>query len=200
MGIPRTVGAVVVVAGTPTPVYTGTVISAVSFYIRNGIATINLGNGNLPSNGYNPGPSFGATAGSGGIPGGQQVTLWGFATGTYFNGKVVSVIENDTNPGSFSFYFNHADVGSKASPTADTGKTAASPFQHFRAVRLECSQTLGTDLIYVGDLNVSSTKYFACLSLAGQLAVEIASENIPADRIFIDGTANGDSAQVSLIY
>ena len=200
MGIPRSVGAVSVTAGTPTPVYTGTVVSAVSFYITNGIATINLGHGNLPSNGYNPGPSFGATAGSGGIPGGQQVTLWGFTTALYFNGKVVSVIENDANPGSFSFYLNHANVGSKASPTADTGNTAASPFQHFRAVRLECSQTLGTDLIYVGDLNVTSTNYFAALSLAGQLAIEIASENIPADRIFIDGTNTGDSCQASLIY
>ena len=200
MGIPRTVGAVVATfaPGSPTPVYTGTVIAAVSYYIKNGIATINLGAGSLPSNGYNPGS--GGPQGAIGGASGQQVTLWGFTTGIYFNGKTVSVIANNSTPGSFSFYFNHADVGSAASPTADAGKTAASPFQHFRAVRLECSQTLGTDLVYVGDLNVSSTQYFACLSLAGQLAIEVMSENIPADRIFIDATANTDSVQVSLIY
>jgi hypothetical protein len=69
-------------------------------------------------------------------------------------------------------------------------------------VRLECSQLLGTDYIYVGDLNVSTTRYFACLSLAAQLAIEIASENIPADRIFIttNGVSANDSVQVSLIY
>lgn len=213
MGVPRTIGAVAVTAGTPTPVYTGTVIAAVSFSILKGIATIVLGAGNLTSNGYN-GPNgfpeqngttgskfdiYGGINGSrgGGPAGGQQVTLWGFTTATYFNGKVVSVIDCDPVAGSFRFYFNHADVAS----AADAGKTAASPFQHYRAVRLECGQGNGTDFVYVGDLNVSSTRYVAALSLAGQLSVEIASENIPADRIFIDGTTSTtDTVQVSLIY
>jgi hypothetical protein len=207
MGIPRTLGAVSAVPGTPTPVFTGTKISAVSFSITNGVATIVLGAGNLPTNGYN-GPNgyppagsrfdiAGPGAGSGGPAGGQQVTLWGFATATYFNGKVVSVINCDPIAGSFSFRFNHANVAS----TADTGSTAACPFQHYRAVRLECSQGIAsTDIIYVGDLNVSSTRYVAALSLGGQLSVEIAGENIPADRIFIDATSSADSVQVSLIY
>ena len=204
MGIPRTLGTVTVNPGYPTPVYTGTVTAAVSFYITNGIATINLGATNLPTTGYNPGRggpagTIGGMGIAGGAPG-SQVTLWGFTTATYFNGVTVQVIENNSLTGSFSFAFNHANVGSKGSPTADAGNTAPTPWQHYRAVRLECSQNLGTDLIYVGDKNVSSTKYFACLSLAGQLAIEIVSENIPADRIFIDGTANTDTAQISLIY
>lgn len=217
MGVPRTIGAVVVTTGTPTPVYHGTIINAISFSILNGIATIVLGAGNLPQTGYNgpngfPVPNLGTgsqfdihgginasrggAAQGGGPASGQQVTLWGFTTATYFNGKVVSVIDCNPANGSFRFYFAHADVGS----TADAGHTAASPFQHYRAVRIECSQTNGTDFVYVGDLNVSSTRYVAALSLAGQASIEIASENIPADRIFIDGTSSTDSVQVSLIY
>ena len=212
MGIPRTLGAVLVTPGSPVPVYHGTIILAVTFSILKGIATIVLGPGNLPTNGYN-GPNgyptqnatthskfdiYGGINGSrgGGPAGGQQVTLWGFTTATYFNGKVVSVIDCDPAAGSFRFYFNHADVTS----TADAGNTAACPFQHYRAVRLECSLSNGTDYVYVGDLNVSSTRYIAAISLGGQLSIEVASENIPADRIFIDGTSGTDSVQVSLIY
>lgn len=200
MGVPRTLGAATVVAGTPVPVlftaagYTGTVIAASTFSIKNGIATIVLSTA-LPSNGYN-GPNQAIQGYPANPANGQQVTLWGFTTATYFNGLIVSVIGNDPVAKSFSFYFNHANVGS----TSDAGKTAPSPFQRYRAVRLECSQSLGTDLVYVGDFKVSSTRYVAALSLAGQLSIEIASENIPVDRIFIDGSNNGDSVQVSLIY
>lgn len=206
MGVPRTIGAVAVVAGTPTPVYTGPVIAAISFSIKNGIATIVLGPSNFPATGYNGpnGPALqNATTGSkfdiqGKFPaaGGQQVVLWGFTTATYFNGVPITVLDSDPVAGSFRFYFNHANVNS----TPDAGNTAARPFQHYRVVRLECSQTNGTDFVYVGDKNVSSTRYVAALSLAGQLSVEISSENIPADGIFIDGTTTGDSVQVSLIY
>lgn len=206
MGVPRTIGAVAVTAGTPTPVFTGPVINAISFSIKNGIATVVLGPTNLPTNGYNGPNGFpeqNATTGSKfdiqakwPAANGQQVTLWGFTTATYFNGVQISVLDCDPVAGAFRFYFAHADVGS----TADAGKTAAAPVQRYRAVRLECSQTLGTDFIYVGDGKVSSTRYVAALSLAGQLSVEVAGENIPAERIFIDGTANGDSVQVSLIY
>ena len=212
MGTPRTLGAVTVAPGKPTPVFTGAVIAAASFSITNGIARIVLGTA-LPKTGYNgpngypeqnatSGSSFDIHSGVNGSPtnanaaGGQQVTLWGFTTATYFNGKVVSVIDCDPSNGSFRFYFAHDDVNS----TADTGKTAACPFQHYRAVRLECSQSNSTDFVYVGDLNVSSTQYVAALSLAGQLSIEVAGDNIPADRIFIDGTNNGDKVQVSLIY
>lgn len=206
MGVPRTLGAVAVVAGTPTPVFTGAVIAAISFSIKNGIATVVLGAANLPKNGYN-GPNGypqqnGTTGSRLDIQGkwppanGQQVSLWGFTTATYFNGVVVSVINCDPNSGSFSFYFNHADVLS----TSDAGNTAAIPVQRYRAVRLECSQSNSTDFVYVGDGKVSSTQYVAALSLAGQLSVEIASENIPAERVFIDGSNTGDKVQVSLVY
>jgi len=217
MGVPRTLGATTVAPGTPTPAvlaaagYTPAPIAAASFSILNGIATIVLGT-TLPKNGYN-GPNgyppsadihgginsqFGpGGAGQGAGPaGGQQVTLWGFATGTYFNGKKVTVIDNNPANNSFRFYFAHANVGS----VSDTGLTATSPFQHYRAVRLECSQSNGADFVYVGDLNVSSSRYVAALSLTGQLSIEIASENIPPEGIFIDGTSGSDSVQVSLIY
>lgn len=222
MGIPRMLGAVTVGALPPTPVYSGPVIPAISFSILKGIATIVLGPANLPTNGYNgpngyiPVPAaspanatqefnsltgqpfdiYGGTApGSGHSAGGQQVTLWGFTTATYFNGRVVTVLDNNPALGSFRFYFNHADVAS----TADAGNTAASPFQHYRVVRLEIPAG-NTGIIYVGDLNVSATRYFAALSLTGQFSIEIASENIPADRIWITGTVPTDSVQVSLIY
>ena len=223
MGMARTLGAATVTPGTPTPAIFAaagspfTTIAAASFSITNGIARIVLGVA-LPTNGYN-GPNgypisnattgskldiYGGTRGSnntgganqGGGGSGQQVTLWGFTTATYFNGKSITVLDCDPSTKSFRFAFNHANVGS----TADTGNTSPAPFQHYRAIRLECSQSDGTDFIYVGDQYVSSTQYMAALSLTGQLAIEIASENIPAERVMIDGTANTDSCQVSLIY
>jgi hypothetical protein len=164
----------------------------------------------FPTNGYN-GPNGypsanGTTDSKFDIQGkwpaanGQQVTLWAFSTATYFNGKVVTVLDNNPGinggAGSFRFYFNHANVAS----TADAGNTAPSPFQRYRAVRLECGQGNGTDIVYVGDLNVSSTRYVAALTLTGQLSVEIAGDNIPVDRVMIDGTSSADKVQVSLIY
>ena len=224
MGVPRTLGATSVTPGQPVPAVLaaagyaafGTVISAASFSITNGIATVVLSSASetgsqFPTNGYNgPNgfPSQNVTTrskfdiqGKWPAANGQQVTLWAFSTATYFNGKTISVLDNipsaNGNAGSFRFYFAHENVSS----TADAGNTAPSPFQHYRALRLECSQTMGAgDFIYVGDLNVSSTRYVAALSLAGQLSVEIAGENIPTDRVFIDGTTTADSVQVSLIY
>jgi hypothetical protein len=223
MGVPRTLGACSVVPGTPTPAVLaaagyaafGTVISASQFSILNGIATIVLNSTSeaghvLPTNGYNGPNGYPAASGQpqfniqGKWPAanGQQVTLWNFSTATYFNGLTVSVLDNNPQAnggaGSFRFYFKH--TGSVAL-TSDAGNTAPSPFQHYRALRLECSQSMGAgDFIYVGDLNVSSTRYVAALSLAGQLSVEIAGENIPVDRVFLDGTTSADSCQVSLIY
>lgn len=211
MGVPRTIGTVSSVNGEVVPVYTGPVVAAVSFTILNDIATIFLGSGNLPKVGYN-GPNgyppsnnskfdiYGGVNGksSGGPAGGQQVTLWGFTTATYFNGLTITVLDNDPTTDSFRFYFTNANV----SNTADAGNTAAIPVQAYRVVRLEAAQTLSTDLVYVGDLNVSSTRYITVLSLAGTTAIEIAGDNIRADRIFIKGS-NGsgtDSVVVSLIY
>lgn len=218
MGMIRTLGSVTVAVGTPTPIYTGTVIAAVSFSITNNIASIVLGAANLPKNGYN-GPNgypttnattgakfdiYGGIAGSnsGGSANGQQVTLWGFTTATYFNGKTITVLDNDPSTGTFRFYFTHANVGS----TADTGNTAAIPVDRVRKVRIEISAagTAATDKVYVGDGNVSALRYYAALMLASTttwpVAIEIDSFNIPADRIFIDGTAVTDKVQVSLIY
>lgn len=201
----------------------GVVISSSTFSISKNIATIFLST-TLPTNGYNgangfiPVPTaspasttqeFNARGGQpfdihGGVApgisgGGQQVTLWGFTTATYFNGKRISVIDNNPALNSFRFYFTHADV----SATGDTGNTAPSPAQRYRAIRLECNQSLGTDIIYVGDLNVSSTQYMAALSLAGQLSIEIAGENIPPEGVFIAtngaSTAN-DAVMVTCIY
>jgi hypothetical protein len=195
MGVPRTLGSVSVGALPPTPVYTGTVIAAVSFVIKKGVATVSLGAGNMPANGYNgPNPNI---QGYPNLPAnGQQVTLWGWTTATYFNGLTVTVTTNNIATGQFSFNFNHADV----SLTSDTGNTAAIPVERYRAVRIECMQNLGTDFIYVGDGSVSSSRYVAALSLGGQLAVEVTGDNIPAERIFITGTSSGDSAQISLVY
>jgi hypothetical protein len=199
----------------------GVVIPAVSFSIKKNIATVVMGS--LPTDGYNgpngyiPVPtaspasatqSQNAVAGQpfdihGGVaPGpsgtGQRVVLWGFTTATYFNGKVVTIIDNNPATKSFRFAITNADVAS----TSDAGNTAPAPKQHYRAIRLECAQDLGTDLIYVGDLNVSSTQYMACLSLTGQLSIEIASENIPPEGLFLDtnGTASTDHVMVTVIY
>lgn len=221
MGVPRTIGTVSSVNGALTPVLTGAVIAAVSFSITKGIATIKLGASALPKNGYNgPNgyPTSNGTTGSkfdiyggvsgrnnsggsnqgGNAAGGQQVTLWGFATATYFNGKTITVLDCDPSQDSFRFYFNHADVGS----TADTGNTAAIPVQSYRVVRIICAASLGSDIVYVGDLNVSSTQYIAALSLTGQLSVDVTGDNIRADRIWIKGSngAATDSVVVSVIY
>jgi hypothetical protein len=228
MGVPKTLGAATVVTGTPTPAVLAAadspflVIPAASFSIKNGIATIVLNVSGAPGavfphtgyNGPNGYPTTNKTTGSafdiygginaahagagasGGGAGGQQVTLWGFATATYFNGKKIGVLDCNPALNSFRFYFAHADVNS----ASDTGSTAPSPFQHYRAVRLEIGAANGgSDLVYVGDLNVSSTRYVTALG-ASNPSVEIASENIPPEAIFIDGTSDSDTVQVSLIY
>lgn len=224
MGVIRTLPAIEApsTTGWRTPVYTGPVTAAVSFSIKKGIATIVLGAGALPVNGYN-GPNgyptqngttgskfdiYGGVSGqnnSGGVQqgaggaGGQQVTLWGFTTATYFNGCTVTVLDNNPQAGSFRFYFHNS--GGDVASTDDAGNTASAPTGHYRAVRLECSQSNSTNIIYVGDLNVSATQYMAALTLAGQAAIVIASDNIPADRIFIFGSAASDCAvQPTLIY
>lgn len=188
----RVIAPVTLTAGSRTPVYTGTVLAAISFSITKGIATIVVGT--LPGNGYNP-PAYASP--NGGPPaGGQKVTLWGFGTATYFNGLTVDVIANNPAANSFSFNSTHADVNS----TADTGSTAPAPVQQYRSVRLEVDQAAAAAKIFVGDLSVSSTQYAECLTLTGQIAVTIASGTIPADRIFVDTDTTGKKVQVSLMY
>jgi hypothetical protein len=224
MGVPKTLGAATVTPGTPTPAVLAAAntpfltIASSSFSILNGIATIVLSTA-LPLNGYNgpngyPVPNvnlpgsrldiYGGTRGSnntgganqGGGGSGQQVTLWGFTTATYFNGISITVLDCNPSTNSFRFTFNHANVAS----TVDAGKTSPAPFGHYRAIRLECGLGNGTDYVYVGDEYVSSTRYMSALSLAGQLSIEVAGDNIPVERIMIDGTSGTDVVQVSLIY
>jgi hypothetical protein len=192
----RVLTAVALTSGTPTPVVTGAVTAAVSFSITNNVATIVMGS--LPTAGYNPGSQFNGFSGQAGNVGGDQVTLWGFTTATYFNGCTVTVIANNPALFSFSFNFSHANVGS----TADAGSTAISPREGgYRSVRLEVDQTTGgSNKVYVGDLNVSSSRYAECLTLAGQIAVTISSGTIPAERIFCDTSSTGTKVQVSLMY
>jgi hypothetical protein len=220
LGIPRTTPAITLLGPTsPVPAVSGPIVIAESFSISNGIATIVLGPNNLTNVGYN-GPDGFNNVNSNGSPmdlyagnrgQGQQVTLWGWSVATYFNGLTVTVLDNNPTAGSFRFSFNHANVAS----TADTGNTAAdistwsggasgsepgiAGGEHFRVVRIEVDQANGTDIVYVGDLNVSTTRYVAALSLAGQLAIEVASENIPGDRIFMVSTTDTDKVHVSLI-
>ena len=208
-----------------TPVYVGpsaNTVVAVSFSVTKNIATVVLGAGNLPANGYNGpnGPSVVPTATPasatqsfnkvtgqpfdihGGVaPGisgqGQKVVLWGFTTATYFNGKTVTVLDNNPATGAFRFYFTNADVAS----TADTGNTAPSPVERFRSVRIECDAANSTNIVYVGDLNVTATQYAAALTLAGQLAWSISGDNIDASQIEIFGSsASNCSVHISLIY
>jgi hypothetical protein len=218
MGVPRTLPAVTVPsASSPVPAVSGTPLTPASVTFKSGICTITMGTSAnaMPTNGYNGPNGFpssnavgaqfdihGSDAGSGGPAGGQQVTLWNFST-TYaaqLNGKVVSVIANPST-NSFSFYF--AFTGTTGFTEANTtGQTAACPFEHYRTVRIEVDQANGTDIVYVGDLNVSSSQYVAALSLQGQLAAEISSENVPGDRIWMVATNSSatDKVHTSLIY
>jgi hypothetical protein len=197
--------------GWRTPVFTGTVLAAASFSILKGIATIVL-TPTLPTNGYN-GPNgyptqngttgskfdiYGGINGSngGGPAGGQQVTLWGFTTGTYFNGCTVTVLDNNPSTNSFRFYFANADVAS----TSDAGNTAAAPVESYRAVRIEVDPANSTDIVYVGDLKVTPTQYMTALTPAGPNSIVLASDNIRADRIFICASGSADTVHVTLIY
>jgi hypothetical protein len=191
----RVLTAVALTSGTPTPLVTGAVTAAVSFSITNNVATIVMAS--LPTLGYNPGSPYNGFSGQAGNVGGDQVTLWGFTTATYFNGTAVTVISNNPAANSFSFNFTHANVGS----TADAGNTAIAPRQGgYRSVRLEVDSAASTANIYVGDLNVSSTRYISNLKLAGQIAITIASGTIPAERLMATTDTTGAKLQVSLMY
>lgn len=198
MGMVKTIGAAAVTAGTPTPVLFAAANSPFTTY---SITSASLVNGQLtftcstalPSNGFN-GPNQ-AIAGYPLPAGGQQVVLWSLGVYTDLNGKKVTVVSSNPAAGTFTIYYNGAHSGT------DTGKVAAAPFQHYRAIRLECSQGNGTDFVYVGDNKVSSTQYMAALSLSGQLNIEIACDNIPAECVCIDGTTTTtDKVQVGLLY
>jgi hypothetical protein len=182
--IPQTIAAVSATAGTPTPIYSGTPVAAVSFSILNGVATIVMAS--LPNIGYNKS---------------QQVTLWGFTTATYFNGLTVTSVANNPAALSFSFATTHANVTS----TADAGNTAPDPAQKFRGVRIEPDKGNAASYIYVGDGNVSVTRYTTQLLWVSGAQNNIwfggpenAAQNVDASRIFIDTSSTGSKAQVTL--
>lgn len=134
---------------------------------------------------------------------GKQVTLWGFTTATYFNGLAATVIANNAARNSFSFTTTQGNVAS----TNDAGNTAPAPVQKFRAVRVEADKGNSTNAVYVGDLNVSATRYTAELLFGSgdQQSIwfggpEAAAQNIDASRIFIDTSNTGSKVQVSLFY
>jgi hypothetical protein len=174
MSMMRTVGAnpgAVATAGSKVPCWNPGVLTATSFVISKGLATIVMAN------------TFTA---------GQIVSLYGFTTATYFNGLTLQV-QNPT-PTQFSFPTTHADVGS----TGDAGKVVPSPGERYRAIRIEVDQSAAAGKLFVGDLNVSSTQYAACLSLTGQIAFVNSGEAIDPTRIFIDTDTSGTKFQTSL--
>lgn len=183
--------------------YKGTNFAVTAYSFANGIGTLTI-SGTFPQNGFQPGSNN--LQGSPTRQGGQQVVLWGFADSVHseaLNGKTVTVIANNPALGIFSFYFAGQDGYSGSESAALAAPRSLNPgLNGVRAVRIECGQGLSTDILYVGDLNLSSTQYLAALSLAGQLVVEIAGENIPADQIFILSSASnaGDTAQCTLLY
>jgi hypothetical protein len=130
------------------------------------------------------------------------VTLWGFTTGTYFNGTVVTVTANNPALNTFSFATTHANVAS----TNDAGKTAPAPVQKYRAVRIEADFNNSTNALYVGDGNVATTRYTAQLLYNGVQqwiwfgGMEIEAQNVDASRIFVTSTTTGAKAQVTLFY
>lgn len=190
----HTVGSVTLTAGTPTPIYTGAannVLTAASFSIVAGggvsyngnaalIAKIVLSS-TLPTTGYEPG---------------KQVSLYGFTTATYFNGLKVTVVSNNVIENSFTFSTTHAAVGS----TSDAGSVFAQPVERFRVARVECAQTNSTNLVYVGDQFVSSTRYAAALLLTGQISYVDSGDNIDASTIWLDTNTTGSKVEVTLVY
>lgn len=183
MGMTKNLGAAAVTSGTPTPVLFAaasspfTTYSITSMALANGTLTFTI-TGTLPVQ----------------VGTNKQIVLWGLSVYTDLNGKKVQAVIGP-NGNTFAVPYNGSHSGT------DTGECGLAPFQHYRAIRLECGQTNGADFVYVGNNNVSSSQYVAALSLSGQLNIEIACDNIPAECICIDGTTTTtDTVQVSLIY
>lgn len=182
MGVWKPVGPVSATSGTPTPIFTGpsaNLLSAASFSITNNIATIVVANTYIPGN---------------------QVGLYGFGTGTYFNGLAVTVL--DATPTKFRFAFTHSNVGS----TADTsGRIFIQP-PTYRGVRIEIQADASTHIIYVGDGTVSSTNYVTALLLSVAARPnapeiwQIEGDAIEVGRIHVTTDSSGTKAQVSVLY
>jgi len=187
MSQPRTLYPVAATAGSRTPVYTGKVWYAVAYEIVRGLCTIFLAPPTIsaefeafPDNGMNKS---------------QQVTLWGYTFATFLNGVTATIWQNNPAQLSISFPVTEAD----APLTGDSGYVAIAPTATYRTVRIQADKGNTTHSIYVGDLNVSASRYTAVLTLTGQVAVEFAGDNIPAERIFIDTDSTGAEVQVTLL-
>lgn len=74
-----------------------------------------------------------------------------------------------------------------------------SPQDLYHTVRVEIDQSAGANKIYVGDLNVSATRYIACLTLTGQMSVTLQGYNLDPAVIFLDASASAVKAQWSAI-
>lgn len=187
MSVVRTLPAVTVAnAGTRVPVYSGpssALLTNTSYYILGNIAVFNV------ANSFTPNPTDSTP---------QQVNFFGFTTGIYFNGVVANILW--ATPTQFAIAFNHANVGSAAAPQADAGSIFPTPRDQFQAVRIEVDKGAGAGVIYVGDLNVTSSQYAAKLSLTGQIAYVQSGNKVDAHRIFIDTDTNGTKVQVSVTY
>jgi hypothetical protein len=192
----RTLGSAAVVSGTPTPVLFA---AADSPFPKYSIASASLSKGlltftltvALPANGFN-GPNYQISGNPGSPANGQQVVLWGLGVYTDLNGKKVSIVRNDGNK-SFTIAYGGVNSGT------DTGSVAPIPFQTYRNIELTAASTIGSDVIYVGDNYVSSSRYMFALG-AGQ-STSLEGLNIPAELVCIDGTTSAsDTVQVTLFY
>ena|ERR1700751_2001855 len=126
---------------------------------------------------------------------GAKVTFWNIGTNTWLS-KVTASVSNVNSTTQIEFPTTHANVASGA----DTGSAIVSPPNRYRVVRIEIDQSAGTNKLYVGDFNVSSTQYAATLTLAGQIAFELAGEGIDPTLIFVDASASSTKYQMSLVY
>ena len=124
MSMIRTLGAnpgAVATAGTRVPCWSGpsaNLLTASTFSIVNGQAIV------VVANTFNSG---------------DQVTMYGFSTATYFNGVTVQV--QSANAAQFTFPTTHSNVGS----TSDAGKVFPNPPERFRAIRIEIDQSASTN-------------------------------------------------------
>jgi hypothetical protein len=165
----------VTTAGTKQPVLTGAQATVSQIGVSGGVLTV-------------------VTSAAHGYAVGQQIGFFGVGTNTFLNGALVT-ITRIVSATSFEALHSHANVGIGG----DTGTAFAQPAERFRMVRLEIDQSAAGAKIFVGDPNVSSTQYTACLSLSGQLMFEFSGEAIDASRIYVDTSASGTKAQLTTV-
>jgi hypothetical protein len=162
----------VATAGTRQPVFTGSTATITNVALQNNLLTVTCSNSFVP---------------------GQQVGFWGVATATFLNN--VRVVVQSVTSTQFTAVFVRANYNS----ASDSGTAFTSPIERFRIVRIEVDQSAGAGKIFVGDLNVSSTQYVACLTLTGQIAFEFTGEDIDPSTMFVDTSVNGTKWQTGLV-